>query len=114
LGLRAAAGQEEANGVVELDGGGAEIRARRWSGAYRRKEKGGEVAPVEVRPRGVAGERQWGTGNFLGGCGGQWEARGGGSAATSSSPAKRKEAAVGFELWANGGRASEWNRRSGS
>jgi hypothetical protein len=57
LGLRVAAGLEEDNGVVELDGGGAEVWARRRTGAYRQKENGGEVAPVEVRPRGVAGER---------------------------------------------------------
>jgi hypothetical protein len=57
LGLRAAAGQGKANGVVELDGGGAEVWVRRRIGAYRRKENGGEVTPVEVWPRGVAGER---------------------------------------------------------
>jgi hypothetical protein len=82
--------------------------------AYRRKENGGEVAPVEVRPRGVAGEHQWGTGKLSKGLGGQWEARGGGSAATSSSPAMRKEAAVGSEFWAIGERASKWKRRRGS
>jgi hypothetical protein len=53
-------------------------------------------------------------GSFLGGWGGQWKARGGGSAATSTSPAKRKEAVVSSELWAIGERASEWNRRRGS
>jgi hypothetical protein len=37
--------------------------------AYRRKENGGEVAPVEVRPRGVASERQWGTGKLSKGLG---------------------------------------------
>jgi hypothetical protein len=53
-------------------------------------------------------------GSFLGGWGGKWEARGGGSAATSSSPAKRKEAAVSSVHWAIGERVSEWNRRRGS
>jgi hypothetical protein len=36
-------------------GGGTSSMA---TGAYRRRGKGGEVALVKVRPRGVAGERQ--------------------------------------------------------
>jgi hypothetical protein len=56
LGLKAAARQGEANGVVELDRGGVEVGVRRRTGAYRRKENGGEVAPVEVRPRGTVRE----------------------------------------------------------
>jgi hypothetical protein len=45
-------------GVVELDGGGAEVQARRRQELTGEGENGGEVAPVEVRPRGVAGEHQ--------------------------------------------------------
>jgi hypothetical protein len=64
LGWRAAAGQGKANGVVELDRGGVEVGVRRRTGAYRRKENGGEVAPVEVRPRGMVRELQWSKGRL--------------------------------------------------
>jgi hypothetical protein len=50
-------------------------------------------------------------GSFLRGWCGQWDARRGDSAATSSSPAKRKETAVGSEFWAIEERASKWKRR---
>jgi hypothetical protein len=75
LGLRAAARQGEANGVVELDRGGVEVGVRRRTGAYRRKENGGEVAPVEVRPRGMVRELQWSKGKLpkvLWWCGEDW------------------------------------------
>jgi hypothetical protein len=75
LGFRAAAGQGEANGVVELDRGGVEVGVRRRTGAYRRKENGGEVAPVEVRPRGMVRELQLSKGKLpkvLWWCGEDW------------------------------------------
>jgi hypothetical protein len=75
LGWRATAGQGEANGVVELDRGGVEVGVRWRTGAYRRKENGGEVAPVEVRPRGMVRELQWSKGKLpkvLWWCGEDW------------------------------------------
>jgi hypothetical protein len=57
-GLTAAARRGEAVGVVELDGGGAEVRARRRQELTGEEGHVGEVAPMEVRPRGVAWERQ--------------------------------------------------------
>jgi hypothetical protein len=44
--------------VVELDGGGVEVRARRQQVLTGEEGHVGEVAPVEVRPWGVACERQ--------------------------------------------------------
>jgi hypothetical protein len=75
LGLRAAARQGEAKGVVELDRGGVEVGVQRRTGAYRQKENGGEVAPVEVRPRGMVRELQWSKGKLpkvLWWCGEGW------------------------------------------
>jgi hypothetical protein len=75
LGWRAVAGQGEANGVVELERGGVEVGVRRWTGAYRQKENGGEVAPVEVRPWGMVRELQWSKGKLpkvLSWCGEDW------------------------------------------
>jgi hypothetical protein len=75
LGLKAAARQGEANGVVELDRGGVEVGVQRRTGAYRRKENGGEVAPVEVRPWGMVRELQWSKGKLsreLWWCGEDW------------------------------------------
>jgi hypothetical protein len=56
-GLTAAARRGEAVGVVEYDGGGAEVRARRRQELTGEEGHVGEVALVEVRPRGVASER---------------------------------------------------------
>jgi hypothetical protein len=63
-GLTAAARRGEAVGVVELGGGGAEVRARRRQELTGGKGIDGEVVPVEVRPRGVAWECQWGAGKL--------------------------------------------------
>jgi hypothetical protein len=52
-----------------------EVRARRRTGTHRRSGNGGEVAPVEVRPRGVVWERQWSEGKLPRGlwwCGENW------------------------------------------
>jgi hypothetical protein len=57
-GIIATAGRGEAVGVVELDGGGAEVMARRRQKLTGEEGIDGEVAPVEVRPRGVAWECQ--------------------------------------------------------
>jgi hypothetical protein len=57
-GLTAAAGRGKAVGVVKLDGGGAEVRARRRQDLTGEEGIDGEVVPVEVRPRGVAWEHQ--------------------------------------------------------
>jgi hypothetical protein len=56
--------QGEAKEVVELDRGRVEVGVRRRTGAYRWKDNGGEVAPVEVRPREVARELQWSKGKL--------------------------------------------------
>jgi hypothetical protein len=58
-----------------LDRGGVEVGVRRRTGDYRRKENGGEVAPVEVRPRGMVRELQWSKGKLpkvLWWCGEDW------------------------------------------
>jgi hypothetical protein len=44
--------------MVGLDKGGAEVEARRQQELTSEEGIGGEVAPVEVRPRGVAWECQ--------------------------------------------------------
>jgi hypothetical protein len=48
LSLRAVAGQGEANGVVELDGGVAAVQARRRQTLTGERENDGEVVPVGV------------------------------------------------------------------
>jgi hypothetical protein len=45
------------------------VRRQELDGGRSLPENGGEVAPVEVRPRGVAGERQWGMGKLSKGLG---------------------------------------------
>jgi hypothetical protein len=57
-GLIAAAGGGEAVGVVGLGGERAEVEARRRQELTGEEGIDGEVVPVEVRPRGVAWERQ--------------------------------------------------------
>jgi hypothetical protein len=51
LGSTAAGGCGEAIGAVELGGGGVEVQARQRQKLTGGGENGGEVAPVEVRPR---------------------------------------------------------------
>jgi hypothetical protein len=56
--LIATAGGGEGVGVVGLRGEGAEVGVRQRQELTGEKGNDGEVVPVEVRPRGVAWERQ--------------------------------------------------------
>jgi hypothetical protein len=109
LGWRAAAGQGEANGVVELDRGGVEVGVRWWTGAYRRKENGGEVAPVEVGHGEWFGSFSGARGNFLRCCGGAGRIGGGCPRRTEGRRRWRR-----WRRWCSGFRAikeqkREWN-----
>jgi hypothetical protein len=56
--------------VVGLDGGGAEVRARRRQELTGEEGIDGDVVPVEVRPRGWLGSVNEVRGSFPGGCSG--------------------------------------------
>jgi hypothetical protein len=71
LGLTAAAGRGEAIGVVKLDRGGAEVRARQRTEAYRRRgeRRRGSYGGGPATGSGLGASVERGE-NFLGGCGG--------------------------------------------
>jgi hypothetical protein len=96
-----------------LDRGGVEVGVRRRIGAYRRKENGGEVAPVEVRPRGMVWELQWSKGKLskvLWWCGEDWS---GLPTANRRAPEMEEMAAVVLGVPGNqrAGTGMEWEGR---